>query len=85
MADDDNEDKWTWRKDDVQWFRVKDPDAKPLLTKEEIKIAKENLRRIAAGEPLLNGSPSQATQGTAAEEDAAEDAKRKWRSPKFRK
>lgn len=51
-------DKWTWGKDDVQWFIEKKPGAPPLLTKEGIEIARENLRRIAAGEPLLKGTPT---------------------------
>jgi len=51
-------DKWTWGKDDVQWFRVPCPGAPPLFTPETLRIAKENLRRIEAGEPLLNGTPT---------------------------
>lgn len=53
----------TWGKDDVQWFREKDPNAKPLLTPEGVKIARENLRRIEAELPLLNGTPSRPQKG----------------------
>lgn len=53
MAEDS--DKWVWSRDDVVFTNDGLPARKPLLTKEQIAEGKENLRRIRAGEPLLNG------------------------------
>lgn len=58
------DDKWIWNKNDVQFTKDGPPTDKPLLTREQIAEAKENLRRIRAGEPLLNGqSPHPSKDG----------------------
>lgn len=65
MSDDAdlNNPKWIWDKDDVEWTDDGPKTNKPLLTPEAIKIAKENLRRIQAGEPLLNGQSPHPKKG----------------------
>jgi hypothetical protein len=38
--------KWTWDKDDVEWEFEADPNAKPLLTPEQLEEAKKNLEYL---------------------------------------